>query len=100
MKGIKEIMKTIGKKRPAKVTKEATAKKLYESLTIEQKNELYSLLGKIACGEVKNFYSTRAFKSITKDMKGDVRNLVSYICRKVSLLNVFENMEDLTLTEE
>jgi len=92
-------MKTIGK-RTSKITKEAKARKLYSDLTIEQKNELYSLLGKISCGEVRNFYSTKIFKNLTKDMDENHKAVMSYICRKVNTIKVFENVDDLILPEE
>ena len=93
------MAKTI-KKSTTKITKEAMAKKLYEALNGEQKNELYMLLGKIACGEVKNFYSTKSYKWLCKELNENQRIIISYICKKVSMLNTFENMDDLVLAEE
>lgn len=88
------------RKRTTKVTKEAMAKKIYKSLTSEQQEQLYILLGKITCGEVKNFYSTKIFKVLTKDLTNNQKAVVTYICRKNSLVDVFENMEELVLSEE
>lgn len=93
-------MGKIIRKTTSKVTKEAIAKKLYESLTLDQKNDLYILVGKIACGEVKNFYSTKLFMNLTKDLNKNQRSVVSYICRKHSAVKVFDNVEDLVLAEE
>ena len=99
MKGIKRIMKAIGK-RTTKVTKEANVKKIYTDLTEEQKAVVRDLVGKIICGEVKNFYSTKMYKTLSKELKDNQRIVVSYICKKASLVDVFENVEDLTLTKE
>lgn len=93
-------MKKLIGKRTTKVTKEARAKKIYDALTIEQKNDLYMLLGKIACGEIKNFYSTKVYKEMIKDFGHNQRAVLTYICRKQGQLNIFENMEELVLIEE
>ena len=92
-------MKTISKK-TSKITKEAMAKKLYNDLTLEQKNALWGLIGKVACGEVKNFYSTKTYKTLAKGIDENQRIVISYICKKVGLLNVFGDMEDLVLAKE
>ncbi len=93
------MKKTIGK-RTTKVTKEAQAKKLYQEMTIEQKNELYMMLGKIVCGEIRNFYSTKVYKTFSKDLTKNQMMVLTYICRKTGCMNVFENMEELNFTEE
>lgn len=92
-------MPKIGK-RTNKVTKEAQAKRLYESLTDEQKNRLYFLLGKIACREIKNYYSTKVYKELVKDVTNNQRAVITYICKRVADNDVFENMEKLALIEE
>ncbi len=92
-------MKTIGK-RTTKMTKEARAKKLFSELTLEQKNELYFLLGKIICGEVKNFYATKVFRMLTKDLAYNQKAIIAYICRKTNKIKMFEDMDELVLAEE
>ena len=92
-------MSTI-KKTTKKVTKEAMAKKLYNDLTIDQKNELWALLGRIACGEVRNFYSTKVYKNLSKAVDEEKRAVIEYICRKVNKLEIFDDMTDLVFTKE
>ena len=96
-------MSTI-RKTTKKVTKEAMAKKIFadllNELTIEQKNEFWIFLGRIACGEIKNFYSTRIYKKLTKDANNDQRAVIAYICKKTSELKVFEDMTDLLFAKE
>lgn len=89
---------TIGK-RTFKLTKEARAKKIYKDLTDEQKEALYLLVGKIGCGEIKNFYSTRIYKNLVKELSFNQKVIVTYICRKVALVKIFENMDDVILNE-
>lgn len=91
-------MRTIGKS-TKKVTKEAMARKVYQNFTDEQKADYWTLLGKIACGEVKNFHSTKVFKELTKDLGKDQKSVITYVCKKVDKLKPFENMDDLVLTE-
>lgn len=89
------------KKRTTKVTKEALAKKIFKNMILDKKEAFRELLGKILLGEVKNFYSTKIYKTLIKDLTENERAVVTYICVNVSKKeDVFENMEDLTLTEE
>ena len=92
-------MAKIGK-RTLKITKEQKAKLIFDTLTAEQKEILYLLIGMIACGEVKNYYATGMYKSISKDFTNDQRAVVTYICKKVGIVKAFENMEELTLSIE
>lgn len=94
------FMKKLIGKRTTKVTKEAQARKIYESLSDEQKECLYFLLGKIACKEVKNFYSTKVYKNLVKDLDHNQRAVVAYICKELYDLNIFGDMEKLNLIEE
>lgn len=91
-------MALIGK-RTKKITKEAQAQKIFDAIAEEKKEELYILLGKIVAGKVKNFYSTRIFKSLAKDLEGDQRAVVSYMCQKAAAVKMFNEMEKLKLTE-
>ena len=92
-------MKTIGKTTKSKMTKEAQARKIFDNFTIEQKNELYLFLGRIAVGDIKNFYSTRFYKTLAKELSFNERAVVAYICRKVGQIKMFENMDELVLAE-
>lgn len=91
-------MNKIGK-RTNKMTKEAKAKKIFDGLSDEKREALYVLIGKIACGEIKNFYATKVFKTMAKDFTTDERAVVTYICSKVGRKGLFEDMDELFLVE-
>lgn len=90
----------IRKKNPVVLTTEQRARKFIENLPLEEKEALYLLLGRIVCRDVKNFYSTKIFKKLTEPYDRNGKAIFTYICQKADKLKVFDNMDDLTLTEE
>ena len=88
------------KKRTNKVTIERQALDLYKDLTEDQKKDLHLLLGKIICGETKNFHTTKVYKTLKSSLDANHGTVVTYICVKASKAYAFENMEDLTLNKE
>lgn len=92
-------MATIGK-RTMKLSDEKKAKQLYDELSEEKKADLHTLIGRIVCGQYRNFYSTRLYKNITNSLDKNHRAIVTYICMKVSKAYVFEDVQDLKLFKE